>query len=146
MGGLGLGIPTMSKAGSRTLRRALQAAGSEERLAQALKVSAEDLTAYLSGEKTLPSEVFLRALDIVAGATAPPTQMSKLLASSAQADTYQNTIAHVAQLVGGLDILGHRLGIPVTEVTRWVSGDGKPSIDVFLKVIDVLIEEARKPR
>ena len=32
------------------------------------------------------------------------------------------------------------------ELTRWLAGDGKPSIGTFLKVIDVLLEEGRKPR
>jgi hypothetical protein len=31
------------------------------------------------------------------------------------------------------------------ELTRWLAGDGKPSIGTFLKVIDVLIEESRSP-
>ena len=50
----------------RTLRRALATVGSEERLAAELNVSLVDLASWLSGERIAPSEVFIRALDIVA--------------------------------------------------------------------------------
>jgi hypothetical protein len=58
-----------SRAPSRTLRRALGFTGSKERLAAALKVSLEDLESYLTGGKDIPDDVFLAALDIVAGKT-----------------------------------------------------------------------------
>jgi len=50
----------------RTLRRALATVGSEERLAAELGVSVVDLSSWLSGERIAPSEVFMKALDIVA--------------------------------------------------------------------------------
>ena len=50
----------------RTLRRALATLGSEERLAAELEVSLVDLSSWLSGERIAPSEVFIKALDIVA--------------------------------------------------------------------------------
>ena len=50
----------------RTLRRALATVGSEERLAAELNVSLVDLSSWLSGERIAPSEVFIKALDIVA--------------------------------------------------------------------------------
>ena len=52
----------------RTLRRALATVGSEEQLAAALNCSPLDLVRWLSGEKPAPSEIFIAALDIVAGA------------------------------------------------------------------------------
>jgi hypothetical protein len=52
----------------RTLVRALEAVGGvRQRLAAALDISLEDLDAYLRGERSIPSPVFLDALDIVAG-------------------------------------------------------------------------------
>lgn len=52
----------------RTLARALEALdGKKDRLAAALRISSEDLEAYLAGEKPVPQQVFLDALDIVAG-------------------------------------------------------------------------------
>ena len=50
----------------RTLRRALATVGSEERLAAELGVSLVDLASWLAGERVAPSEVFMKALDIVA--------------------------------------------------------------------------------
>lgn len=60
----------------RTLVRALEALGGEkDRLAAALRISSEDLEAYLAGAKPVPQQVFLDALDIVAGGR--PTDKNK---------------------------------------------------------------------
>ena len=50
----------------RTLKKALEVVVTKERLAAALGVPAEELEAYLAGEKPLPNQLFLDALDIVA--------------------------------------------------------------------------------
>jgi len=50
---------------TRTLRRAVEVAGSPERLAEALDVSPESLSAWLLGDQALPNDVYLRALDVV---------------------------------------------------------------------------------
>ena len=34
----------------------------------------------------------------------------------------------------------------MSELTRWLAGQGKPSIGVFLRLVDVLIEEGKKSR
>ena len=53
---------------TRTLLRALESVGgSKPRLSAALAISADDLEAYLAGKTALPHQVFLDALDIVAG-------------------------------------------------------------------------------
>ena len=59
-------IRTQDTASVRTLRRALATVGSEERLAAELQVSLVELSSWLSGERIAPSEVFIKALDIVA--------------------------------------------------------------------------------
>ena len=59
-------IRTQDTASLRTLRRALATLGSEERLAAELQVSLVELSSWLSGERIAPSEVFIKALDIVA--------------------------------------------------------------------------------
>jgi hypothetical protein len=61
-------------------------------------------------------------------------------------DTYRAALVRAAELLGGARPLCERLQVPMPELTRWLAGDGRPSIGVFLKVIDVLIEEGRKPR
>ena len=50
---------------TRTLRRALDTAGSEEKLAQMLGTDATKLAAWISGDEPTPTEIYLRALDIV---------------------------------------------------------------------------------
>jgi hypothetical protein len=61
-------------------------------------------------------------------------------------DTYRAALVRAAELLGGTRPLCDRLQVPMPDLTRWLAGDGKPAIGVFLKVIDVLIEEGRKPR
>ena len=50
----------------RTLQNALEIVVRKERLAAALCVTMDELEIYLAGDKPLPNEVFLAALDIVA--------------------------------------------------------------------------------
>jgi len=59
-------VKAQETASIRTLRRALATVGSEEGLAAELQVSVVDLSSWLSGERMAPSEVFMKALDIVA--------------------------------------------------------------------------------
>jgi len=58
----------MDGAHVRTLQRALAVVeNSRERLCAALGISLDELDAYLRGEKALPHQLFIYALDIVAG-------------------------------------------------------------------------------
>jgi hypothetical protein len=60
-------LPVLSKetAQTRTLHRALEIAGTPERLAEMLGAPAADLPDWLSGERATPNEIYLRALDLV---------------------------------------------------------------------------------
>ena len=49
----------------RTLRRAAEAVGSPEALAEALEVSTEVVSAWLLGQQALPNDAYMRALDLV---------------------------------------------------------------------------------
>ena len=55
----------------RTINKALQILRSKDRLALALDIPLSELERYLTGER-MPQEVFIQALDIVAGG--PPSQ------------------------------------------------------------------------
>lgn len=57
----------MNRPPSRTLRRALELVGTRELLAAKLSISEKDLDDYLAGQRPIPNEVFLAALDVVAG-------------------------------------------------------------------------------
>ena len=50
---------------ARTLRRAVEAVGGPEALAEALGVSPEMVSAWLLGQQALPDNAYLRALDLV---------------------------------------------------------------------------------
>jgi hypothetical protein len=56
----------MDGAHSRTLERALKVVQTKERLATALELPLDELETYMAGEKPLPQQKFLMALDIVA--------------------------------------------------------------------------------
>lgn len=60
--------------------------------------------------------------------------------------TYRAALAHAAGLLGGARELSDRLQVPMSDLTRWLAGQGKPSISVFLRVVDILIEEGQKSR
>jgi DNA-binding transcriptional regulator YdaS (Cro superfamily) len=50
---------------TRTLKRALKLAGTREGLADLLGADLSELSAWLSGERPTPAEIYLRALDLV---------------------------------------------------------------------------------
>lgn len=63
-----------------------------------------------------------------------------------QEDTYRAALVRAAELLGGARPLCDRLQVPMATMTRWLAGDGKPPMGVFLAAIDILIEEGAKPR
>ena len=60
--------------------------------------------------------------------------------------TYRAALAQAAGLLGGARELSDRLHVSMSDLTRWLAGQGEPSIGVFLRVVDILVEEARKSR
>ena len=60
-------------------------------------------------------------------------------------DTYKATVARAAELAGGIKALSDRLRIPVVDLMRWIQGEVKPSRGVFLRLVDFVLEESRKP-
>jgi hypothetical protein len=54
--------------GQSVLEHAVQAAGSKEQLAAKLQLSLDELAQYLAGSLPLPTDIFLRALDVIAQA------------------------------------------------------------------------------
>ncbi len=56
----------MDGAHRRTLERALRVVETKERLAVALELPLDEIDKYMAGEKPLPHEAFLTAIDIVA--------------------------------------------------------------------------------
>ena len=60
-------------------------------------------------------------------------------------DTYRFTLARAAQALGGAQALCNRVGVPMREMTMWLEGESTPPMYVFLKVIDILLDESGKP-
>jgi hypothetical protein len=58
-------------------------------------------------------------------------------------DTYRAALVRAAELLGGAAPLARRLQVPMPELTRWLAGDGAPSMGTFLKVIDILLGDSR---
>jgi hypothetical protein len=52
---------------TRTLHRAIDVCGGVMKLAQALDVTVGELSFWIQGHVTPPAEVFIQALDLVAG-------------------------------------------------------------------------------
>ena len=61
-------------------------------------------------------------------------------------DSYRAAVVRAALLVGGARQLSERLRVPMTELTRWIAGQAKPTMDVFLRVVDILVAESKKSR
>jgi hypothetical protein len=60
-------------------------------------------------------------------------------------DTYKAAVARASELAGGVQALSQRLRIPVVNLMRWIQGETKPPRGVFLRVVDFIIEEGKKP-
>jgi DNA-binding transcriptional regulator YiaG len=62
----------------RTLARAIEVAGSDEKLARFLRLPLADLQKWSRGEADLPSQVFLALVDIVASNSLTPAALGNL--------------------------------------------------------------------
>jgi hypothetical protein len=60
-------------------------------------------------------------------------------------DTHKAAVARAAELAGGVRALSVRLRIPVVDLMRWIQGEKKPPIGVFLRIVDFLLERGGKP-
>jgi hypothetical protein len=69
----------------------------------------------------------------------------RALAGSRAVDTYKATVARAAKLAGGVQALSQRLRVPVVELMRWIQGEARPSKGMFLRLVDFIVEEGKKP-
>ena len=54
---------------------------------------------------------------------------------------YSRALMKAAELIGGRAELARVLQIPVAEVERWIAGDSKPPREIFLRVVDIILDE-----
>jgi len=57
------------------------------------------------------------------------------------ASVYSRALLRAAELVGGRDKLGRVLRVPISELDKWITGEAKPSREVFLRVVDLILDE-----
>lgn len=46
-----------------------------------------------------------------------------------------------AELLGGRDNLARALQVSLAEIERWLSGERKPPRELFLRVVDIIIDD-----
>ena len=71
--------------------------------------------------------------------------MARRLLAFAAVDTYKAAVARAAELAGGVRALSVRLRIPVVDLMHWIQGEAKPPKGVFLRMVDFIVEEGKKP-
>jgi hypothetical protein len=50
-------------------------------------------------------------------------------------------VRRAAELVGGRETLARTLQVPLGELEKWLSGERKPPREVFLRVVDIIIDD-----
>ena len=54
---------------------------------------------------------------------------------------YSKTFSKAAELLGGEKALARELRVPLADLHKWIAGSAKPPLSVFLKVIDLVLDE-----
>ena len=57
------------------------------------------------------------------------------------ASVYSRALAKAAELLGGRAELARMLQLPIADIERWLADDGKPPREVFLRVVDIILDE-----
>ncbi|HEY1288888.1 MAG TPA: hypothetical protein VNH16_06420 [Burkholderiales bacterium] len=63
---------------------------------------------------------------------------------TAAAAVSMHSVEHAAELVGGYEALGQRLGVRTEEIVDWSLGLRSPDTATFLFVLDVIMQETQK--
>lgn len=56
---------------------------------------------------------------------------------------YSRAVRKVAE--GGRERLARTLQVPASEVEKWILGEKKPPREIFLRVVDLIIEDSAAP-
>lgn len=62
---------------------------------------------------------------------------------SSPASVYARAVRRAAELVGGRDKLASALQVPRAEIDKWLADEKKPPRDMFLRVVDLIIDDGR---
>jgi hypothetical protein len=61
------------------------------------------------------------------------------------AKVYSRTFQKAAELCGGQPKLARRLRVPLADLAKWIAGDAAPPLPIFLKAIDLVLDETAPP-
>ena len=54
---------------------------------------------------------------------------------------HSRAVLRAAELLGGREKLARILRVPKAEIDKWISGEAKPPREVFLRVVDLILDE-----
>ena len=57
------------------------------------------------------------------------------------ASVYSRALAKAAELLGGRAELARMLQLPIADIERWLADDGKPPREVFLRIVDIILDQ-----
>lgn len=57
------------------------------------------------------------------------------------ASVYSRALQKAAELLGGRDRLAKVLHVPASEIDKWIAGQSKPPREVFLRIVDIILDE-----
>ena len=57
----------------------------------------------------------------------------------------RRTLQKAAEVAGGEKALARRLRVPLAELGKWIAGNGQPPMAIFLRAVDLVLEEAPRP-
>jgi hypothetical protein len=57
------------------------------------------------------------------------------------ASVYSRTLQKAADLLGGRTKLARTLRVPTKDLDAWIADEAKPPLNVFLRVVDLIIDE-----
>jgi hypothetical protein len=58
---------------------------------------------------------------------------------------YSRTLLKAAELIGGGAKLARHLRVPEAELQKWMEDKGKPPVTIFLRAVDLVIDETPAP-
>jgi hypothetical protein len=61
------------------------------------------------------------------------------------ASVYSRTLQKAAELIGGQAKLGRHLRVPAAELQKWIDDKAVPPMGIFLRAVDLIIEETPPP-
>lgn len=58
---------------------------------------------------------------------------------------YSRALQKAADLLGGRKKLARALRVPIRDLELWIADEAKPPLNVFLRVVDLIIDETGAP-